>query len=102
MVMGMNLGKTFRPTSTLVCKTCMKGKQYAAKLGNNAESQATKVLEIVHLSVCGPMKNIYVGGPKYFVGSVCRQRLCINFSVSKSKFPNHFAFTLECFMLFLV
>lgn len=32
MVRGINLSKTFLPTSTLVCDTCIEGKQYAAKL----------------------------------------------------------------------
>lgn len=56
MVREMNLGKTFPTTSTLVCDACTKGKQYAAKLGNDAERQAIKPLKIMHLDVCGPMK----------------------------------------------
>lgn len=43
------------------------GEQYAAKLGNDAERQATKSLEIVHSDVFGPMKNMSVGGAKYLV-----------------------------------
>jgi hypothetical protein len=34
---NMNLWKTSRFTSTLVCKACMEGKQYTAKLGNDAK-----------------------------------------------------------------
>ena len=37
MVRGMNLGKTSHSTFKLVCKACTEGKQYAAKLGNDAE-----------------------------------------------------------------
>lgn len=51
MVSGINLGKTSRPTSTLVYEACTKGKQYEAKLDNNAKMQVTKSLEIVHLGV---------------------------------------------------
>ena len=64
---SMNLGKTSHPTFILVCKACTKGKQYAAKLGNDMERLATKPLEIVHLSVCGPMRNTSVGRAMYFV-----------------------------------
>jgi hypothetical protein len=64
---NMNLWKTSRFTSTLVCKACMEGKQYTAKLGNDAKKQVTKPLKIVHLDVCGPIKNMSMGGAKYFV-----------------------------------
>ena len=37
MVRGMNLGKTFCPTSTLVWEACTEDKQYAAKLSNDAD-----------------------------------------------------------------
>ena len=37
----------------------------------------------------------------FFIGSVCRQRLCINFSVSRVNFLTTLR-SLECFMLFLV
>lgn len=67
MVRNMNLGKTSRPTSTLVCEVCTEDKQYAAMLGNDAERQTTKPLKIVRLDICGPMKNISVGGTKKFV-----------------------------------
>ena len=66
MVRGMNLGKTFHPTLRLVCEACMEVNQYAAKLGNDAERQATKSLEIVHLDVYGPMKNMSIKGEFFF------------------------------------
>ena len=52
MMRGRHLGKTSHPTSTLVCKTCIESKQHAAKLGNDAERQTTKISKIVHLGVC--------------------------------------------------
>ena len=67
MVKGMNLVKTSRPTSTVVCKACTEGKQYATKLGNDEEMKVTKPLEIVHSDVCGPMENMYVGMVEYFI-----------------------------------
>ena len=67
MVRGMNLGKISHPTSTLVCKACIEGKQFATKWGNDTERVATKPLEIVHSDVCGFIRNMSVGGAKYFV-----------------------------------
>ena len=58
---GRKPSKTSYPTCKLVCEGYTNDKQYAAKLGNNAERQATKSLEIVYLGVCGPMKNTFVG-----------------------------------------
>ena len=37
------------------------------KLFDDLEKQVTKPLEIVYLSVCSPMKNMSVGGAKYFI-----------------------------------
>lgn len=45
----------------------MEGKQYAVKLLDDLERQATKPLEIVHLAVYGPMRNMFVGGTRCFV-----------------------------------
>jgi hypothetical protein len=67
MVKGINVGKTSPPTTTLVCKACTVGNQYAAKWGNHKERLETKLLKIVHSSVFGPMRITSVGGKKYFV-----------------------------------
>ena len=67
MIRSMNLCKNSCSTSILVCEAYMKGKQYPTKLGNDVEKEATKPLEIVHLGVCGPMRNLSMGGAKYFV-----------------------------------
>lgn len=67
MIRGMNLGKTCCLTSTLVCETCTEGLQYAAMLDNDAKRQTIKPLEDVHSGVCGPMRNVSMGGTQYFV-----------------------------------
>ena len=67
MVKGINLGETSPPVTTLVCKACTEGKQYAAKWGNNEERLVTKSLKIVHSGVCGPMRTTFVEVTKYFV-----------------------------------
>ena len=67
MMRGMTLGKISHSTSTLVCEACTKGKQYATKWGNNVERLATKPLNIIYSSVCGPMKATSVEWRKYLV-----------------------------------
>ena len=52
----INLSKTSHPTFTLGCEACTKGKQYATKLGNNAQRLATKPLKILHSDDCSPHK----------------------------------------------
>jgi hypothetical protein len=49
----------------LVCKACTEDKQYAAKLGNDAQRQITKTFNIVHLGICPPKENMYVGGLEF-------------------------------------
>lgn len=44
---------------------CTKGKQYAAKLDNDAKRQPTKPLEIVHSGDIGPIKNIFIVKARY-------------------------------------
>ena len=67
MVINMILGKTSPPTSISVCERCMEGKQYVAKLGNDTKGQATKSLEIVHLDVCGLIRNTSMRRTKYLL-----------------------------------
>lgn len=44
---GMKISRISHPTSTLASKACMEGKQYATKLYNGTNKQATKPLVIV-------------------------------------------------------
>ena len=39
----------------------MEAQQYAVNLGTDAKRQTTKPLEIAHLCVCGPIRNMYGG-----------------------------------------
>ena len=70
MVRDMTQGKTFCPTSTLVCKPCIEGKQYATKCSNDAERLATKALEVVYSGSCGPKRNMSIGRAMYFVSFI--------------------------------
>src|SRR5579875_1494527 len=49
------------------CEGCMMGKQHRHSFPKDGATRASKVLEIVHSDVCGPMRNASIGGARYFV-----------------------------------
>ena len=49
------------------CEGCMMGKQHRHSFPKDGAIHATKVLELVHTDVCGPMKNMSLGGARYFL-----------------------------------
>src|SRR3984957_14053646 len=49
------------------CEACIKGKSHRAPMPQAATHRATKVLELVHSDVCGPIRTPSIGGAKYFV-----------------------------------
>ena len=67
MVSGMDLRKPLNSTLPLACKGCIEGKQHRVAFPSDGGRRATKVLEIVHSDVCGPMRTTSIGGGKYFV-----------------------------------
>ncbi|KAJ1700426.1 hypothetical protein LUZ63_000205 [Rhynchospora breviuscula] len=50
-----------------VCEGCIVGKQTKLAFPKCQAKRATKVLEIVHADLCGPMQTISLGGSKYFL-----------------------------------
>jgi transposase InsO family protein len=64
MVGGMQVKKA---TCDLACEACIEGKQARKPFPNDGATRATKVLEIVHSDVCGPMKTTSMGGARYFL-----------------------------------
>lgn len=48
-----------------LCENCIEGKQ--CKLPFGSRTKATRVLEIIHTDVCGPLNPISYDGSKYFV-----------------------------------
>lgn len=48
------------------CETCLRGKQARAPF-KNIGTRSTKLLEIIHADLCGPMENDSVGGAKYYL-----------------------------------
>ncbi len=50
-----------------VCEACIEGKHQRKYLPKDEASKASKLLELVHSDVCGPMKITSHGGARYFV-----------------------------------
>lgn len=53
-------------TSTTPCVPCIEGKHQRFPFKSKG-SRATKVLDLVHSDLCGPMENVSIGGSKYFL-----------------------------------
>lgn len=50
----------------LDCDVCLRGKMTRTLFLKKSECQ-TKILDLVHTDVCGPMREIFLGGARYFV-----------------------------------
>jgi len=64
MVNGMNLKEVQLHN---VCEACIKGKHQRTSFLEDEMTRASKLLELVHNDVCGPMKTTSHGGARYFV-----------------------------------
>ena len=67
MVSGMDLGKIPSNVVPFACEECVQEKQARQPFPSDAGTHATKVLELVHLDVCGPMRTTSMGGGRYFL-----------------------------------
>ena len=67
MVSGMDLGKVPSNVVPFACEGCVKGKQARQPFPSDGGTRATKVLELVHSDVCGPMRTTSMGGGRYFL-----------------------------------
>lgn len=61
-----NFEKSIRRLEVNKCETCIKGKQCRLPFSKNG-SRATKLLELVHTDVCGPLPIRSNGGCRYFL-----------------------------------
>jgi hypothetical protein len=61
MVNGMNLNEV--PLHH-VCEACIEGKRQRTSFPKGEASRASKLLELVHSDVCGPMKTTSHGGAR--------------------------------------
>lgn len=59
--------KNSTQTEMRQCDGCVMGKAHRAAMPSTATHRATKLLELVHSDVCGPMKNPSLSGARYFV-----------------------------------
>ena len=50
------------------CKTCIRGKM--CKLPFTQRRRSSRILEIVHMDVCGPITPTSIGGEKYYVSFI--------------------------------
>jgi hypothetical protein len=67
MVDGMNLKEV--PLHH-VCEACIEGKHQRTSFPKDEASRASKLLELVHSDVCGPMKTASRGGARYIVSFI--------------------------------
>ena len=49
------------------CVACALGKQHRNEFSNHEEKRQTKLLELIHTDVCGPMQTRSLGGAWYFL-----------------------------------
>jgi len=64
MVNGLNLKEV--PLHH-VCETCIESKHQRTYFPKDEVTKASKLLELVHNNVCGPMMTTFYGGARYFV-----------------------------------
>ena len=50
-----------------VCEGCALGKSHRAPMPRQATTRATRLLELVHSDICGPMPVHSLGGKRYFI-----------------------------------
>jgi hypothetical protein len=49
-----------------VCRGCTLGK-YTKNVFPSSDSRSTRVLDLIHTDVCGPMSRVSFGGCEYYV-----------------------------------
>lgn len=50
-----------------VCETCLEGKLPRCPFPNVSNSRASRILDLIHTDVCGPMSNVTPGGNRYLM-----------------------------------
>lgn len=54
-------------TDSSFCESCVFGKQKRASFPKNKNARSSRILELIHSDVCGPMPTTAYDGSKYFV-----------------------------------
>lgn len=65
MVNGLNIDT--KEAVDRICEGCAMGKQHRKSFPKKSQSTTTRLLELIHSDVCGPMDVPSVGGSRYFV-----------------------------------
>lgn len=50
-----------------VCEDCLKGKLPRTSFPKSSDNRASRILDLVHTDVCGPMANVTPGGCRYLM-----------------------------------
>ncbi len=58
-----------------VSEACIEGKHYRTSFPKDEATRASKLLELVHNDVCGPMNTTSCGGARYFVTFIVRNTI---------------------------
>lgn len=66
MVSGLELTSA-KMDKSVVCEPCVAGKQTRKPFPERNEKRSSRVLELIHSDVCGPVTPVGVGGVNYFV-----------------------------------
>jgi hypothetical protein len=84
MVNGMNLKEV--PLHH-VCEACIEGKHQRTSFLKDEAIRASKLLELVHSDMCGPMKTTSRGGARYFVTFIddFLRKTCVYFLKAKGE-----------------
>ena len=74
------------------CEGCCKGKMVTVPHPKRTVPRSSKILELIHSDVCGPMKANGIGGEKYFVTFVddFSRKIYVDFMENKSEVEDKF------------
>ena len=67
-----------------VCDGCALGKQTRVRFQSTAPKRSTKILDVIHSDVCGPMSIPTFSGKRYFVTFIDdKSRYCVVYLMKK-------------------
>lgn len=67
MVTGLKADSAMKSKNWVVCEPCVVGKQTRKPFAVRDGKRSSRVLELIHSDVCGPVTPVGVSGVKYFV-----------------------------------
>lgn len=67
MVIGVDVDFKVDDKIDNICEACITGKQTRTAFHKNIEAKSSRVLELIHSDVCGPLNPSTWNGKRYFV-----------------------------------